>query len=199
MRWWPWTSRLSLLAAIGVVTAVSGCGGDRGAGESAPPSVSVSANPVTGGSPDPSVPVDPVGESGSPVAVAKGEVSVVVGAGDYAVGAVIRATVANGLDRAVYTEDFKTACSIAFLQRRDGAAWTSIVGCRLGRPTATVAIGPGLGRTVEFDPASFHLTSRTQGPAFAAGRYRVTFTYRLEPRPGGEDPLAAHSPEFTIH
>jgi hypothetical protein len=140
-----------------------------------------------------------VSDSGSPVPVRKGEVSVTLDAGDYRVGAVIHVTVANGTDRAVYTEDFKTSCSIVTLQRRDGSGWTDITGCRLGRPTVTVATGPGLGRAVDLDPTGFHLGGTTGGPAFGAGSYRVTFTYRLDPTLGTPDPLAAHSPRFTIH
>jgi hypothetical protein len=131
MRWRSWVSRLSLLATIGVVTVAAGCGGDRGGSE--PPAASASAafsSPVTGGSP---VPAESPGGSGSPVSVPQGEVSVVVAAAAYPVGAVVHATVANGMDRALYTEDFKTACSIAFLQRRDGAPWTDIAGCRNSR------------------------------------------------------------------
>jgi hypothetical protein len=130
-------------------------------------------------------------ESGSPVPFAKGEVSVKLGADHCAVGAVVYVSVSNGMDRPVYTEDFKTACSIVVLQRRDGDAWTDIVGCRLGRPTATVETGPGLGHQVDLDPTSFHLASG--GPAFDAGTYRVRFTCRLEPGMGGEDPLVVCS------
>jgi hypothetical protein len=198
-----WSSRLAVLAAIGVVTAVSGCGADRGAGESAGQSVpaagsgSASAISVT---PDASVPPPgPVAGSGTPAPIVQGEVSVPLDAGGYAVGKVIRANVSNGMDRPVYTEDFKTACSIVILQRRDGGAWSDIQGCRLGRPTATVEIGPGLGQAVELDPSSFHLNTGSAGPAFGAGTYRVKFTYRVEPGPGGgADPLTAYSPEFTI-
>ena len=128
----------------------------------------------------------------------KGAVSVASGADRYPVGAPIRASVANGLDRAVYTEDFKTACSIVILQRHDGGTWTDILGCQLGRPTATVTIGPGQGRAVELDPSSFHLTTDAGGPGFGAGTYRVKFTYRVEPAPRGEDQLTAYSPEFAI-
>lgn len=201
MRWWPRPSRLVVLAAIGAVTAVSGCGAERGAGESASGSAPASAS-ATWATPHTSAGTsaqpEPAGGSGSPVPVTKGAVSVTLDADHYPVGAVIRATVANGLDRAVYTEDFKTACSIVTLQHRDGDAWTDIVGCRLGRPTATVPIGPGLGHAIELDPSSFHLADDTGGSAFGAGLYRVTFTYRLESAVGGEDPLTAYSAEFAI-
>jgi hypothetical protein len=124
---------------------------------------------------------------------------VVLGAASYPVSAVIHTTVMNGLDRAIYTDDFKTVCSIVILQRKDGDTWTDIVGCQLGRPTATVAIGPSLGRTVEIDPSSFHFASGIRGPAFGAGVYRVKFTCRFQPAAGGDDPVTVYSPEFTIH
>src|SRR5207244_1969271 len=158
--------------------------------------------PATSASPDTrnDPPAPPPPESGSQVPLVKGEVSVRLDAGGYRVGAVIPVTVSNGMDRPVYTEDFKTACSIVILQRGDGGGWTDITGCALGRPTATVTIGPGLGRQVEIDPASVHL-NRGAPPgtrAFGAGTYRVKFTYRVEPAVGGEDPLTAYSPEFAI-
>ena len=110
----------------------------------------------------------------------------------------IQATVHNGMDRPVYTEDFKTACSIVILQRQDGESWTDITGCRLGRPTATVAIEPGMSQPVELDPASFHLTDNPSQPGFGAGTYRVKLTFRTDPAVGGPDPLAAYSPAFPV-
>ncbi|HEV8558150.1 MAG TPA: hypothetical protein VGR06_17390 [Actinophytocola sp.] len=215
MRRTPWSSKLVALAATGVLTVMSGCGADRGAGEpeatgepaatseSVPAggsdgadATSITARPTIG-TPGPAP--GPVGGPGSPVPFVAGEVSVKLDAGEYRVGGKIRVTVSNGMDRPVYTEDFKTVCSIAILQRKDGGGWTDITGCALGRPTVTVTIGPGLGQRIEIDPASFHLTrGGPGGPAFGAGTYRVKFTYRGEPTLGGEDPFTAYSPEFTI-
>ncbi|MFL6073350.1 MAG: hypothetical protein ACJ73S_08155 [Mycobacteriales bacterium] len=137
-----------------------------------------------------------------PAPVRRGEVTVTLAARGHRPGEVVRATVANGTDRVVYTEDFKTDCSIAFLQHHEAGGWVDVLGCGMGRPTLTVAIGPGRGRAVAFDPHSFHLAGGPggtgAGPGFGAGTYRVRFTYRLEREPGGEDPLVAYSAEFAI-
>jgi hypothetical protein len=202
MRRLSWSSRLVALATIWAFL-VSGCG-DQDAGTSASTSGTTpaggsgsgTATSVPGGS-DTGIPTPPTETGGESVPVVTGEVSVTLGAGHYPVGAVIEVTVANGLDRPILTEDFKTACSIVVLQRRDGDTWTDILGCRLGRPTATVEIGPELGQRVELDPASSHLTG-TGGPAFGTGSYRVAFTYRLEPGAGGGNPAVAYSAEFPI-
>jgi hypothetical protein len=130
--------------------------------------------------------------------VAAGKVTVTTTAHSYAVGGVITASIANGLDRAVYTDDFKTACSIATVQRLDAGMWTDITGCRLGRPTMTVKIAAGLGRSVTFDPYSFHLTAGKAGPAFGPGTYRVKFTYRFDADMGIEDPMVAFCAEFKV-
>lgn len=189
---------------IGVFMVMSGCGGhDAGkpgttnGTEPAGGSGSGTATSVPGGSgSEASAP--PPGPGSESVPFAEGEVSVTPDAGHYPVGAVVQVTVSNGLDRPIFTEDFKTACSIVVLQRRDGGSWTDIVGCRLGRPTATVEIGPGLDQLAVLDPAGFHLTSGTSGPAFGSGSYRVAFTYRVEAGAGDENPVVAYSAEFSI-
>jgi hypothetical protein len=110
----------------------------------------------------------------------------------------VQAAIANGLDRTIYTEDFKTACSIAYLQRFDAGRWVDITGCQMGRPTVTVSIGPAQGVTVTFDPHSFQLTAGRPGRAFGAGTYRVRFTYRVDPAARGEDPLTVLSAGFVV-
>jgi hypothetical protein len=207
MRRSPWSLGLTALVAIGVVGAMSACGrADRGTDEPAATRESVPAGGGSGtgtaasgiASSSPGVPPAPVGNSGTTVPFVKGEVSVKLDAGDYRAGSVIHVTVSNGMDRPVYTEDFKTACSVVILQRQDGGTWTDVLGCKLGRPTTTVTFGPGTGQTVELDPASFHLAGNGAGPAFGAGTYRVKFTCRPDPAAGGEDPLVAYSPVFTV-
>jgi hypothetical protein len=189
MKPWRRSSILVFLAATGL-TAAAACA-VTGSGQPAP-TASTSASPATSATPEPG------GGSGSPVPVAVGKVTVKVGAASYQAGAVISVTVANGLDRAIYTEDFKTVCSIFILQRSDSGVWADITGCKLGRPTMTVTVAPGLGRSAQLDPNSFHLTGGRTGPAFGAGTYRVKFTYRLDPEVGGEDPFVAYSAEFAI-
>src|SRR5437867_1702355 len=140
MRRSPWSLGLTALVAVGVVGTMSACGSaDRGANEPAATSESVPA----GGS-GTGVPPGPGGSSGTAVPFVKGEVSVKLDAGEYRVGSVVHVTVSNGMDRPVYTEDFKTACSVVILQRQEGGAWTDILGCKLGRPTTTVTVSPGM-------------------------------------------------------
>jgi hypothetical protein len=186
--------------------AMSGCGDDgdstaKNGTESAGGSGSGTATSVPGGAgtgiSEPSA--ESLSESGSPVPFVPGEVSAKLGSDGYPVGAVIHVTVSNGLDHPIYTEDSKTACSIVFLQRQDADSWHDIVGCRLGRPTSIVAIDSVLGRRIELDPTSFHLSDGTGRPAFDAGRYRVSFTYRVDPDIAAAEPMIAYSAEFLIH
>lgn len=185
---------LAELVTIGMVMAMAACGGERGGGVGAATSFSVPAG-GSGSAETTSVTAELTGVSAPPLV--DGEVLVKLDAGGYQVGEVIRVTVSNGMDRPIYTEDFKTACSIVTLQHREGG-WRDITGCALGRPTVTVTIGPGSMERIEVDPASFHLAHGSGGPAFGAGTYRVAFTYRLERAVSADAPLAAYSPEFAI-
>ncbi|HZM79448.1 MAG TPA: hypothetical protein VFC19_27270 [Candidatus Limnocylindrales bacterium] len=150
------------------------------------------ATPSDGGPPPASI--------GTPVPVPAGKVEVRLSKASFGVGEAVRLTVANGSGKTIYTEDFKTVCSIVMLQRAEGGgAWKDIDGCGLGRPTVTVAIGPGLGHTVEIDPNSTHLRDGGNRTGFAAGRYRIKFGYRFDRDRMGEEPLVVYSPEFTVH
>jgi hypothetical protein len=151
------------------------------------PSTTASATPPGASPPATAPPVPPASK-----------VTVTTTAHSYQVGAVVTASIANGLDRPIYTDDFKTACGIAYLQRSSGGTWTDITGCRLGRPTMTVKIGAGLSREVQFDPYSFHLTAGKAGPGFGAGTYRVKFTCRFDADMGVDDPMVAYSTEFQV-
>jgi hypothetical protein len=133
-----------------------------------------------------------------PASQGAGLLSVTRNAEAYKSGEVIDATIVNGLAKPVYTEDFKTACTVVILQRKQADSWTDILGCRLGRPTATVVIGPHQSQTVSLDPHSFHLTGGATTIGFGPGTYRIKFAYRTEPELGGDDPFAAYSPEFGI-
>lgn len=109
----------------------------------------------------------------------------------YRAGENVTVTVANGLDRTIYTEDFKTQCTIVILQRQTSGSWTDITGCKLGRPTLTVSLKPGESRTITLAPDSFHVT-------FGAGAFRIKFTYRMTAELGGDDPNVAYSTEFRV-
>jgi hypothetical protein len=188
MRRWP------ALLMLGVLTTMSGCGAETGSGGSAPASGGGSGS-ATSVDPTASTPAPPPEPSGIPAPIVAGEVTLTLDAGGYTVGQKIRVTVHNGNDRPAYTEDFKTACSILFLQRKGNGGWTDITGCALGRPTMTVKLEPGSTDPIELDPSSFHLRS---GPAVTAGSYRVKLTYRTEPESTGTDPFTAYSPEFPV-
>lgn len=187
------------LQVLAVVALASGCA--RGSGA---PGGTQASDHAGSGSAQPYVTassVAPGGEgNGSPVPVAAGKVEVRQTKASYRVGEVVPVTVANGLSTEVYTEDFKTVCSIVMLQRSEsGATWKDIDGCQLGRPTLTVAIGPGLGITIDIDPASTHFRSGGNRIGFAAGTYRIKFGYRLDRARMGEEPLVAYSATFAVH
>ena len=134
------------------------------------------------------------------MAVESGKVSVVPSAPALKQGDVIRAVIANGLERTLYTEDEKTDCSIVFLERSDAGTWHPVPGCALGRLPLVVAIGPGRGRVVTINPLSIHLRMGkppTAKPAIGAGTYRIRFVYRVGLARGGQE-FAALSRSFSI-
>jgi hypothetical protein len=131
--------------------------------------------------------------------VTRGKVSVTVTPPVIAERAAISVRIANGLAAVVYTEDSKTDCSIVFLERRDGEAWTRVGGCGLERLPAVVAIGARRVRTARIDPTSFHLgVPEGFPPAIGPGVYRIRFTFRRTPEPLGIEPEAVLSDPFRI-
>jgi hypothetical protein len=181
--------------AVAMATDLSACASAQNASGGTPASpTAASPAPASAPGPGASSPLEPLSGSGSPVAIERGRVVVTLDASAYTVGRVIRATVANGLDRTIYAEDSKTGCTLGFLQRLEAGAWSDITGCGLGRPPATAAIGPGLGRVIVLDPSSF-LFDVTPGPAFGAGTYRVKFTYGYD---AGDESQTAYSAQFSV-
>lgn len=134
-----------------------------------------------------------MGGFGVPMQAPVGKITVTVSAASYGRGQVVSATIANGLDRPVFTTDSKSDCSIAILEREDAGAWNPILDCAVRRPPVTVAIGPSRGRTVQMNPSNF----AAAGTPLEAGTYRLTFTYGLS-REQGQEPLVARSPTFEI-
>ena len=182
-----------------VLVSITGCGG----GGSAPARTQPSSGAGEGASSvQPAVTGKagvPQGNSGSAVPVTTGKVEIRLGKASYRVGEVVVVTVANGLGKSLYTEDFKTVCSIVTLQRSEsGGAWKDIEGCQLGRPTATVTIGAGLGQTVDIDPNSTHFRDGGNRIGFGPGTYRVKFGYRFDRDRVGEEPLVVYSSEFGV-
>ena len=183
---------LSLGLAAAWRPAVSGPGGTPPAGlQQLPPQRAPGPSPAPGGG---------AADLGMPMAVESGKVSVVPSAPAFKQGDVIRAVIANGLERALYTEDEKTDCSIVFLERSGADTWHPVPGCALGRLPLVVAIGPGRGRVVTINPFSIHLRMGkppTAKPAVGAGTYRIRFVYRVD-LAGGAQEFAALSRSFTI-
>jgi hypothetical protein len=138
---------------------------------------------------------------GTSMKVQRGKVSIVLRAPVFKEGEVIRAVIANGLERILYAEDEKTDCSIAILERREAKTWRPVLGCAVGRAPLVVAIGPGRGRVVTINPFSIHLSMGmppTSKPAVGAGTYRIKFAYRVSSTPGAGEPFAAVSGPFSI-
>ena len=137
---------------------------------------------------------------GTPSQTTAGKVTVTLDRPAYTVGQTLGATVANGLEAAIYSADSKSDCSIVTLERRDGTAWQSIQGCSLGRVPLVMPIGPGRARRVSVNPRSVHfgVTTSTPDPAFGVGTYRVKFSYGLVPGQEVEESKVVYSPEFSI-
>jgi len=142
----------------------------------------------------------PDADLGVPVGVEPGKVVIRLSAASYTTKETISATIANGLDRTLYTEDSKSDCSIAILERRNGADWQPLVGCALGRMPLVVVIGAGRGRVVTINPRSEHFAgiSGTLEPGIGAGTYRIKFTYQLAPEAEAGESQVAYSPVFDI-
>ena len=142
----------------------------------------------------------PAVDLGIPMAVESGKVSVVPSAPAFKQGDVIRAVIANGLERTLYTEDEKTDCSIVFLERSGADVWHPVPGCALGRAPLVVAIGPGRGRVVTINPLSIHLRMGkppTAKPDVGVGTYRIRFVYRVGLARGAQEFTAISRP-FSI-
>lgn len=173
-----------------------GCGSARG-GADPTRSSGVRVTPRSGPEPA-SAPPSP--GLGTPSHTIAGKVTITLERPAYTVGQTLGATVANGLAAAIYTADSKSDCSIVTLERRDGTAWQSIEGCRLGRVPLVMPIGSGRARRVSVNPRSVHfgVPANTPDPAFGAGRYRVKFSYGIVPGQEVEESKVIYSPEFSI-
>jgi len=105
--------------------------------------------------------------------------------------------VTNGLHRAIYTQDAKSDCSILLLQRFDGASWTDVSGCALGRPPAVVVIDASHARAVTIDPGSINFANGMPTASLPAGTYRLQLTYGFGAQ-DGQELVAAASPVFIL-
>ncbi|HEY3248879.1 MAG TPA: copper amine oxidase N-terminal domain-containing protein, partial [bacterium] len=128
----------------------------------------------------------------------RGQVAITASASGYAVGQPIAVSIANGTTGTVYSHDSKTDCSIVELERRSSAGWETVTGCRFGRPPLVVEIKPGQRMTVTIDPRSSHLVFEPGQLGFAAGIYRVKFSYSFTRSLSGVEPEIAYSSEFRV-
>lgn len=117
----------------------------------------------------------------------------------FRVGEVIAATVTNDSPQVIWTDDLKTDCTIAVLERQDGTVWQPQLYCNLERLSAAVSLPPHASLSVTIDPRSTHFVVPPGAPpAVGPGRYRLSVPYRLTPGPEGEAPYRAVSTVFTI-
>jgi hypothetical protein len=134
---------------------------------------------------------------GTPGQTKPGQVAITPAKAVFSLGNPVAATVGNGLDKAIYTEDQKTACSIAILERWAGNSWEPIVGCGYERAPSIVRVAPGEVVKVEIDPRSTHFGG-TGDPAFGEGKYRFVFAWRAERGPEGHTTGHVTSEEFRV-
>ena len=134
---------------------------------------------------------------GEPVEVIAGQVTVSLTRSGFSQGDAIELTIANGLDQTIYTEDMKTACSIAILEVQDSDTWGPLLDCGMERLPLTLAIDSGMGRVVTIDPSGM-VGAMAGESSPAPGTYRIRFSYRTEPGPEGEEPHSVLSDEFMV-
>jgi len=161
------------------------------------PTIAKKAPPEPSLEPGGPAPTPPPLTLGTPAPTTPGGVTVTPAKAAFSVGDPVAATVGNGLDGAIYTEDQKTACSIVLLERWAVGAWEPLVGCGYEKAPAIVRIGPGEVVEVEIDPRSTHFENG-RAPAFGEGTYRFRFAWRTEPEPEGHTSESVTSGEFRV-
>jgi hypothetical protein len=185
----PRTRPRLIWALLAGLLLLSGCG-STSSSQDGQRATSATLEPVFGGGTGGG---QPMGGSGDPMPAPAGNITITVSAPSYGPGQVVSATIANGLDRPVFTTDSKSDCSIAILEHEEAGGWNPILACPVRRPPVTVTIGPSRGRTVQMNPSNF----AAAGTPLEAGTYRLTFTYGFG-REEGQEPLVARSPSFEI-
>lgn len=182
---------LPLAVSFAALTACQSAPANTGDHATASPAPRVT--PAT--SSTPTEPVSPLSDPGQPTTSTPGKVTVRSIAGRYRAGQPITIAVANGLDQPIFSNDFRTDCSIVLLQRRR-ETWADIAGCAQGRPPATFGIGPSHMRTVIINPNSINFDISTE--LLSAGTYRAAYRYRFDPTSSAEDSEVTYSQPFTI-
>ncbi|WP_204009224.1 hypothetical protein [Virgisporangium aurantiacum] len=124
-----------------------------------------------------------------------GSVSVSVDAGHYPAGrAVIVVSVRNGGPVPVFTDDQKSDCTVALLERRIGQGWVGLRACGAERAPAVVHLEPGAVHVARIDLGSENFRPQPVTP----GTYRGVVGYRPAAEPSGEEPQLAVSATFVV-
>jgi hypothetical protein len=141
----------------------------------------------------------PTPDLGAPVKTEAGKVTLTLDAKAYPMGQKIRVTVANGLDRTIYSDDMKTSCTILIVEQESAGKWSPVPGCPMERMPFSVAIGPGMGRTIEIDPGASLFDGVQPGQSgLPAGNYRIRFTFRFAPEEGAAETESSLSDTFSV-
>lgn len=186
--------RFLMIALITGIFVLSACGAGPTEERTQPGQVPAdpSGVPASGGP-------TPATDLGVPVKTETGKVTLTLDGKGYTAGQKLLVTVANGLERTIYSDDMKSACTILIVEKESGGNWTPVTGCPMERLPMSVAIGPGMGRTIEIDPGSGLFDGAQPGQsALAAGTYRIRFTYRFAPEEGAAETESSVSDTFSI-
>ena len=128
---------------------------------------------------------------GEPAEGTPGQVTIVASSTTYTVEQDIEASITNGRDDTVYTEDLRTSCTIAVLERQDQKQWTPLPDCGAERTASVLAIGPDRRRTIK-------ITAESLDGALTPGTYRLTVQWRTAPAPEGQFGNQTHSQPFEL-
>ncbi|HZC07733.1 MAG TPA: hypothetical protein VE338_19000 [Ktedonobacterales bacterium] len=128
------------------------------------------------------------------VTATTGPVTVTTNLSHYTIGDAIGVTVTNNSKSQYYTQDGKSACSIAQLERYDATtgAWKPMDSCNGGKATQTLLIAESASVPYTLAPSS-----SSDVNAWQSGTYRVSVTYSTQPD-GITNPQEAHSAAFTV-
>jgi hypothetical protein len=120
-----------MVAMVGVLLGLAGCGAAASVSPSGSPSAQGSLAQATPDRSTGPLSPSPADEPGKPTAppARGGAVTVTLAASAYALRTAITATVVNGTDRTVYSHDSKTDCSILLLEVLDSGNWRGIPAC----------------------------------------------------------------------
>jgi hypothetical protein len=128
-----------------------------------------------------------------------GAVTIALTEASYASGKPVVAIVQNGLDHPIYADDLQSDCTVITLEQQTGDEWKPLSACLMKRMSRPVAIAAGETQVVQIDPLSSNFGLGLKSPAFGAGRYRLSFSYRSRSREGtGAPTRTVYSRTFRI-